>query len=128
MTMKRALPMLALLLIPTVVGAQGQCTHETLKVPGAPVTVSYCVTATSTPGPGDELLVPVNESFSAPGGSYHDTATLHFLAGEFASRQMAEVDMSRLGSTGTLHLTLVYHGGRVEIESAILTPGAITIK
>lgn len=114
--------------VPAVASAQGNCSSETLKVPGAPVTVSYCVTAATSPGPGDELLVPVTESYSAPGGSFRDTATLHFLAGESASRQIQSIDMTRLGSAGTLHLTLVYHGGRVEVESAILTPGAITIK
>ena len=101
--MKFAAATLALLLIPSLVGAQGQCSRETLKV-------------------------PVNESFSAPGGSYQASTVLHFLAGESASRQMDAVDMARLGSTGTLHLTLVYRNGQVQVESAILTPGAITIK
>jgi hypothetical protein len=125
---KRALLTLLLSLIPAVAAAQGQCSRETLQVPGVPVTVSYCVTGVSTPGPGHELLVPVSESFSAPGGSYQQSATLHFLAGEEASRQMTSIDMARLGSTGTLHLTLVYDKGQVEVESAILIPGAITIK
>jgi hypothetical protein len=119
---------LVLAAVPVTAAAQGQCSRETLKVPGAPVTVSYCVVGTVAPGAGDELLVPISESYAAPGGSYQDTATLHFLAGEPASRQMASVDMTRLGSTGTLHLTLVYHGGQVRVESAILTPGAITVK
>ncbi|HEY5257679.1 MAG TPA: hypothetical protein VIJ12_04805 [Candidatus Baltobacteraceae bacterium] len=127
--MKLALPALAVLLLaPAAAGAAGQCSRETLAVPGSPVTVSYCVAGAPSAGPGDELLVPVSESYSAPGGSYADSATLHFLTGESASRQIAAVDLTRLGSTGTLHLTLVYHGGLVSVESAILTPGAIKIK
>ena len=126
--MKFAAATLALLLIPSLVGALGQCSRETLRVPGAPVTVSYCVTGASKDADGDELLVPVNESFWAPGGSYQASTVLHFLAGEAASRQMDAVDMTRLGSAGTLHLTLVYRNGQVQVESAILTPGAITVK
>ena len=125
--MKLVLPALVVLLLAPA-GAAGQCSRETLAVPGSPVTVSYCVTGATSPGPGDELLVPVSESYSAPGGSYNDSATLHFLAGESASRQITAIDLGRLGSAGTLHLTLVYHSGLVSVESAILTPGAIKIK
>jgi hypothetical protein len=108
--------------------AQNGCSQETLPVRGTPVTVSYCSAGSPQNAPGSELLVPVKAIYSAPGGSFSESATLHFLAGEGPSRVIETVDLSKLGTTGTLHLTLVYQGGLVHVESAILTPGAITIK
>lgn len=108
--------------------AQNRCTRETLRVRGNPITASFCVTQPPQGAAGGELLVPVNEAYSGSGGSFSQPATLRFLAGEGASRVIEDVALDRLGSAGTLHLTLVYSGGVVRVESAMLTPGAITIK
>lgn len=127
--MKRLALALTLTAIPMAASAQsGNCTKETLPVHGTPVTVSYCVSGKPHQAPGSELLVNVNAVYSAPGGSITETATLHFIAAEGPSRVIEDVDLTKLGSNGTLHLTLVYHGGAVSVESALLTPGAITIK
>jgi len=56
------------------------------------------------------------------------TSDLHFLAGEGVSRMLESLYLTKLGMSGTLHLTLAYVQGLVQVEGALLTPGAITIK
>jgi len=110
-------------------GAQaGRCTRETLAVKGLPVTVSYCVSAEASAASGHDLPVAVTESYSTSRGSFSQQNTLQFIAGESVSRVIEDIALAKLGLEGTLHLTLVYRGGLVRIESALLTPGAITIK
>jgi len=108
--------------------AQGACSQEVLSVRGTPVTVAYCAAGGAHSAPGSELLVPIKATYSAGGHAFTEETTLHFLAGEGPSRVIETVDLSKLGTSGTLHLTLVYRGGLVHVESAILTPGAVTIK
>jgi hypothetical protein len=106
----------------------GRCTHETLSVRGTPVTAAYCVTGMGAAKPGRDLPVQVSETYATPHGSFSQEATLRFIAGEPASRVIEDVALDRLGMQGTLHLTLVLEGGVIRIDSAMLTPGAITIK
>ncbi len=127
--MKRLALALTLAAIPLAAPAQsGNCTKEVLPVRGTLVTIGYCVEDTPVKAPGSELLVKVAATYSAPGGSFGDARVLHFIAAEGPSRVIEDVDLTKVGSTGTLHLTLVYKAGAVSIESALLTPGAITIK
>lgn len=93
---------------------------------GTAVTISYCPSAPV--GDGPEVTVPVAESYTATGGSFSRSAKLRFVTGEGPSRVLENVDLDKLGLTGTLHLTLVYAGGEVRVENAMLTPGAIIIK
>jgi hypothetical protein len=104
-----------------------RCSREVLPVRGTPVTAGYCVADVGT-GANHELPVRVTESYSSPHGAFAQEATLRFIAGESSSRVIEDVDLARLGLTGTLHLTLVFHGGLVRVESALLTPGAVTVK
>jgi|GEM_PF-735973 hypothetical protein len=106
----------------------GRCTHETLMVRGTPVSASYCVSETGAATSGRELPVRVGETFSTPHASFNQEVTLRFIAGEQDSRVIEDVALDRLGLQGTLHLTLLLRGGAVRVESAMLTPGAITIK
>lgn len=106
----------------------GRCTRETLMVRGTPVTAAYCVTQLGSARPGRDLPVQVSETYSTPHGSFTQQATLRFIAGEQASRVIEDVALERLGLEGTLHLSLVLQGGAVRVDSAMLTPGAITIK
>jgi hypothetical protein len=78
--------------------------------------------------PGRDLPVRVLETFSTPRASFSQAVTLRFIAGEDASRVIEDVALERLGLEGTLHLTLLLHRGAVQVEGAMLTPGAITIK
>jgi hypothetical protein len=105
-----------------------QCTVEVLTVEGTPLTVSYCITAAPRSTGTQEIIVPVVATYSAPGRSLRFTNELHFLAGEGVSRVLESLDLSKLGLSGTLHLTLAYVQGLVHVEGALLTPGAITIK
>lgn len=106
----------------------GRCTHEVLVVRGTPLTAAYCVNELGSARPGRDLPVSVSETYSTPHGSFSQRSTLTFIAGEPESRVIEDVALERLGLHGTLHLTLVLQGGSIRVESAMLTPGAITIK
>lgn len=123
---------LTLLLVLTAVSAAsaqtGRCTRETLPIKGTPLTASYCVSGETSAPAGHDLPVQVVATYATPRGSFTQQSTLQFIAGESASRVIEDVVLSRVGLDGTLHLTLVYRGGLVHVESALLTPGAITVK
>ncbi len=121
---------LALLLIalPATASAQSGCSKETLTVRGTPVAIAYCLLSPPTKAAGSELVVPVSATYSANGDTISDKPVLRFIAAEGPSRVIQDVALAKLGIDGTLHLTLVFRGGAVSIESALLTPGAITIK
>jgi hypothetical protein len=104
------------------------CSQETLSVQGKPVTIGYCVTGALRANGAAEVIVPVTLTYSGPGGSVRRSSELHFLAGEGASRVLQSLDLAGVGLAGTLHLTLLYSHGLVQVEGALLTPGAITIK
>jgi hypothetical protein len=106
--------------------APPHCSQETLYVRGTPVTIGYCVAGPLGAIGPEELTVPVVEQYGSPAGAFSRARHLRFFAG--ASRAMESVNLARVGLGGTLHLTLVYEGGVVHIEGALLTPGAITIK
>jgi hypothetical protein len=107
--------------------AQPRCTQEALTVRGVSVTIAYCVTGAAHSA-GDEVIVPVTASYAASSGSVSLTRELHFVGGESSSRVLESLELARIGMSGTLHLTLVYTGGTVRVEGALLTPGGITIK
>jgi hypothetical protein len=106
----------------------GRCTHETLDVRGTPLTASFCVESVASAAPGRDLPVKVSQSYSTPHGSWSQDSTLNFIAGEESSRVIQDLSLDRVGLQGTLHLTLVLHGGSIRVDSAMLTPGAVTIK
>jgi hypothetical protein len=115
--------------LPFPASAQQRCSQETLSVRGSPITIGYCISAPPRTGAGEEIGIPVEAAYSAPGGSYAKSEELRFISGESASRVVENLSLAPLGMPGqTLHLTLVYAGGLVRIEGALLTPGAITIK
>jgi hypothetical protein len=114
---------------PIAASAQQHCSQETLNVRGTPVTIGYCIVAPPRTGAGEEIGIPVQATYASPGGSFARTEELRFIAGEGTSRVVENLRLAPLGLPGeTLHLTLVYAGGLVRIEGALLTPGAITIK
>lgn len=126
----RALTIFIVLILSTVRATLSAppCTQETLTVEGAPVTIGYCISGPLRANGADEVVVPVTASYSAPGGTVRRPIDLHFIAGEGVSRVLQSLDLTKLGLTGTLHLTLAYSQGLVRLEGALLTPGAITIK
>jgi hypothetical protein len=108
--------------------AASPCTQETLSVRGTPVMIGYCISGTPQSTGAAEILVPVNATYSSPSRTVRRALELHFLAGESVSRVLESVDLDGLGLSGVLHLTLAYSRGVVQVEGALLTPGAITIK
>ncbi len=128
--MARALTIFIVLAASTVSAAlcATPCTQETVTVEGAPVTIGYCISGSLRANGAEEVVVPVTATYSAPGGTLRRAVELHFIAGEGVSRVLESLDLTKVGLTGTLHLTLAYSHGLVELEGALLTPGAITIK
>jgi hypothetical protein len=118
----------ALLLAGVPLAAPAQpCSRETLTVRGVPVTIGYCITGDPVAA-GAASVIPVAESFSAPGVAFTRQTTLRFISSEGPSRVIESADLAPLGLTGTLHLTLALAGGAIHIESALLTPGAVIVK
>lgn len=111
---------LAIAAVPLAASAQSQCSHETLPVQGASVNFELCA------APGREAVVPITATVSGPGGSFTEQRSVRPMGG--AGRVLENVDLARIGLHGVLHMTLVYSEGRVSIESALLTPGAVQIK
>jgi hypothetical protein len=106
----------------------GRCTRETLNVQGTPLTAVYCVVGSGAAAPGRDLPVRVNESYSTPHASWTQEVTLQFISGEESSRVIHDLPLDKVGLQGTLHLTLLLRGGSIHVDSAMLTPGAVTIK
>lgn len=127
--MTRTLAVFIILAATTAIAAvAAPCTQEVLRVQGVSVTIGYCINGIPRTGAGDEVIVPVSATYAAPGGSISRQRQLHFVAGEGTSRVLESLDLTQLGLRGTLHLTLAYSHGVVQVEGALLTPGAITIK
>jgi hypothetical protein len=128
--MKRAFAIAAMVLASAAPAARAadSCTTETLSVEGTPVTIGYCVSGPARSNGAEEMVVPVVATYSAPAGTLSRPIDLHFIAGEGVSRVIQSLDLTKLGLTGTLHLTLAYAHGLVRVEGALLTPGAITIQ
>lgn len=108
--------------------AAEQCTQESLTVEGHAVSIGYCISGPLRSNGADEILVPVTATYAASGTALRLPIQLHFIAGENVSRVLESLDLTKLGLTGTLHLTLAFAHGLVRVEGALLTPGAITIK
>lgn len=108
--------------------SSARCTREVLSVRGMPITTAYCISTMPSAPAGRDLPVRVLETYSSARGSFSQEATLRFIAGEADSRVIEDVALERLGLQGTLHLTLLLRNQRVRVDSAMLTPGAITIK
>ncbi len=113
---------------PVNAASDAPCAQDRLDVRGTAVSTSYCVTGPAKRGEGSEVTLTVSETFSATGGTLSRKAGLSFLAGNGPSRTIETVPLDKLGIEGQLHLTLVYDGSTIRIESALLTPGAITIR
>lgn len=94
---------------------------------GTEVAVTYCL-AGAPQRAGSETILPISGTFAARGGSLDHQTSMRFVQGEGPTRTLDNVDLAPLGMTGTLHLTLLYSGGTVRVESALLTPGAVVVK
>lgn len=129
LTMKPLFLAFALALVATAASARAgaPCSSELLTIRDVPVTVQYCISG-DTAANGPEIRVPVAGTYTANTGTFTRSSVMRFVAGEGPARVLENVDLTKLGLGGVLHLTLAYSGGVVRIENAMLTPGAITIK
>lgn len=100
-----------------------RCTQDALNVEGSPVAATFCVAAGSGPP-----AVSVSETFRSHGQSVSHSVSLPVVAGAQVSRTIDDVDLSPLGIKRSLHMTLAYSGGAVELEHALALPGATPVK
>jgi hypothetical protein len=114
--------------VPGAAGAQDHCSRETLKVRETPVTIAYCVSGSPQRTRDGMVTLNVDGNYSAPAGSFARKSTMRFITGEGPSRLLENVELTQLGMTGTLHLTLGYDNDTIHIVSALLTPGAVVVK
>ena len=104
--------------------AQGErCSRDALTVDGTPVAARFCV-----PADAGAANVSVTETFTALGKTVTKTTPLAVVAGALTSRTIDDLDLGPLGLKRTLHMTLAYRAGAVELEHALALPGAIPIK
>ncbi len=124
--MRTFVAMLALLVAaaaPAAAQNPGQkCAHESFDIGGKPVASSVCAAAPE----GGKLAV--SESFRGGSGTVSHATTIDVLKGATVSRAIDDVALAPLGINATLHLTLAYRNGAVEIEHALLLPGATPLK
>jgi hypothetical protein len=114
--------------LPATAATPGPCSHDTLAVEGAPLTITLCAEPHGPPKPDAPLTVTTVESFATPRASFTRTAQLQFSAGDQASRTIDNVALLPLGIGKTLHMALRYQSGDVRLEHALLLPGAVPLK
>jgi hypothetical protein len=104
-------------------GESERCTNDALRVDGTAVAARFCV-----PGGGGAPVVNITETFTVLGKSIGKTTALTVVAGAQTSRTIDDVDLSPIGPKRTLHMTLAYRSGTVELEHALALPGAVPVK
>jgi hypothetical protein len=116
-----ALGLMAALRLPA--GGQAEhCTRDRLTVAGVAVAVRFCLPAEAA------ASVSITETFMALGKTISKTIPLVIVAGARTSRTIDDVDLAPLGLKSSLHMTLAYRAGFVELEHALALPGAIPVK
>jgi hypothetical protein len=106
------------------VSAQGEhCSRDALSVDGIAVAARFCV-----PSGAPATSLSVTETFTAQGKTIAKTTPLAVVAGAQTSRTIDDVDLGPIGPKRTLHMTLAYRAGSIELEHALALPGAIPIK
>lgn len=118
-----ALGLVAVLGLPAS-GQSEHCTSDRLSIDGITVTAGFCVPAQ----PAASVSVSVSETFTAHGKTVSKTTPLAVMSGARVSRMIDDVDLTALGVKSTLHMTLAYRAGSVELEHALALPGAIPVK
>lgn len=104
-------------------GASERCTNDALRVDGTAVSARFCV-----PAGAAATVVNITETFTVLGKSIGKTTALTVVAGAQTSRTIDDVDLSSIGPKRTLHMTLAYRLGAVELEHALALPGAVPVK
>jgi hypothetical protein len=103
--------------------AQGEnCTRDALAIDGTPIAATFCVS-----GP-PAARVTVNETFVHGDKRLSRPLTIDVVNGATVTRAVDDVSLVELGSDKQLHLTIAYRNGKVELEHALLLPGAVVLK
>jgi hypothetical protein len=104
--------------------AQGErCSRDALSIDGIAVAARFCV-----PSGAASNSLSVTETFRAQGKTIVKTTPIAVVAGALTSRTIDDIDLGPIGPKRTLHMTLAYRAGSVELEHALALPGAIPIK
>jgi hypothetical protein len=100
----------------------GHCTHESWSVEGLPLVATLCVPAARTP------RVDVGETFTRNGTTIARSLSIDVVNGSDVTRTIDDVDLTGVGASKQLHLTILYRAGTATVEHAMLLPGALVLK
>lgn len=114
---------LALSIAPAGAQPAQRCSHDSFPVSGETVTVTVCAGA-----PDSGKTVAVTETIKGRTASFNHTSSIEVLPGAAASRGVDDVSLQPLGLAYTLHLTLAYREAAIQVEHALLLPGAVPLK
>ncbi len=126
-----AATLVTILVAPALGQPSDGCSRDALVVEGTTVGVSLCPSdapARKGKGEGRPVSLTIVETFSTGSAAFSRSSVLDFLDQSAASRTIDDVSLERLGISKTLHLTIVYRGGTVRLEHAMLVPGAVDLK
>jgi hypothetical protein len=127
-----AFALLAATAAPAVVPAPNYvCSNDAFSIDGKPLSVALCVAANAVPKrspDGKRTLVTISERLGANGQAFSRDVVLDFLTGAELSRTIDDVPLDKVGIPKQLHLTIGYRPGSVQLEHALLIPGAIALK
>ncbi|MGH7709491.1 MAG: hypothetical protein ACREM6_16490 [Vulcanimicrobiaceae bacterium] len=105
------------------------CSHDSFKIDGRPVTVDLCVVAApAARASGGPSTVEIQQTFASADSSFSSRAQLELLAGADSARSIEDVALAKLGINRMLHLTIGYAKGHVRLDHALLVPGAVPLK
>jgi len=107
------------------------CSNDSFSIDGRQVSVALCVADNAAPKrspDGKRTIVTVTERLVSNDLSFSRDVVLDFLAGAELSRTIDNIPLERVGIAKQLHLTIGYRPGSVQLEHALLVPGAIALK
>jgi|HubBroStandDraft_6_1064221.scaffolds.fasta_scaffold418791_2 hypothetical protein len=125
---------------PTEAPGPQSCSDDTFQIEGHAVRVSICapvaLPAPAAPpkGRGERESrdvrpqLALQESFSSGGASFSRSLPVEIVEGSDRSRALDDVPLDKLGISKTLHLTIGFRLGSVQLEHALLVPGAIPLR
>jgi hypothetical protein len=107
------------------------CSNDSFSIDGRQVAVALCIADNVAPKrspDGKRTIVTISERLASNGQSFSREVVLDFLAGAELSRTIDDLPLDKIGIGKQLHLTIGYRSGSVQLEHALLIPGAIALK
>lgn len=106
------------------------CSNDSFSIDGRQVSVALCVAdnAAKRSPDGKRTIVTISERLASSDLTYSRDVVLDFLTGAELSRTIDDIPLDKIGIQKQLHLTIGYRPGSVQLEHALLIPGAVALK